>query len=1317
MELRPKRQRPRSNPLAPIKRRRQEITAKEPATKSALKILRRDIWGHVLSFLDFNTYARVVPLVNSFFYQLSKDCMGRVDHLELELHFLRPKGMKHDCKKEGEYLKPYASLMQRAFNLEKLKLHCKNSNERPSLRCYNQYHNGFSDIFPKMPWCQTLRVLDLSMLTYNAVLIKDVLKSLTSLEVLKLTLSAPFPKALYYLFTKFVDPEPTQTTNSSFEIKTSEDFSLTQASCKFIPLKELHLRYFFSYSVSIGNFDIFESLDKNTRLEKFSLEFPSLISIENSLKPKLYSNSSLVSLKLSNAFQFNYQSAAEFCGYLYGNKVLKKLCVSKTILRAMNEFFEVLKTNRTLRSLSLEPWCDYSDFDLDIETFVELMQAVGKSSLSSFKASTRAFIVQPRHFSFINHSLETVPDYILTKDSRKFMKGLTNMLDGNPNILHLSLGVDAMPKEQLLDFADIIIYHLKHSNLQTFNKCPIRRIYENSLHTFIVKPKNKFIHTSGNNELLYAGDLLILSILISKIMDRCTSLRMIQIEDSKFVTNSVLTQGNIDIDKIRTKIQTTKKFNFAEELEAIPAVAVLLVLLSLKSSSHLEELSLVKCECTCLHLVIGEILSTLPNLKQLRLEDIPLMQNPISYKFIYDVLYNTRLESFLVSGNSFTVNEYNNIFELLCSQKQMKRLSLSRMFLISKFGMQNNSIEDLLRHSKLEELNLSASSFTVNSLIMLAQGLKSNTTLKSLVMKNIMLTTGDTFSYENVRGTDFSMWTRKVECMKDLILALSASPIIEVVKVEFGDTPTSKFSIEDQMVESFLEHLRILFSNNHSLRIFNFVFPIPPNHLFRYSSILLNYILNPQNQIKKLNKFNVRSLINNTARTITVKHYQSNYEALGGLLRGNRKGFIYNQAHLGTISTHMPVVLSHLLKHYASKVTQVKFYTKKVSCKTLLNKNKTHKSLDLGTLFQECQPPDMTFMLNCLSVHKFTKTLTFFSVTLQSLDFEILEENLPLMPKLSEILFQNVKGTDSPKLGALLSNPNLKTMVLSEVDFSEYKIESFFERLASHNSLEYLSLHETSLNKSGFPDFYFSKLLEALKNNQQLQKLEVSETSQIQASLLAKSLCSHPRLSSVSMPVSNFDSKDFSEFLPLIDNFCSKNHPLSHLHLSKFHWNVQKLYKKGTLDLSNCKLLPFDLLVIIQMIEKSTFPNLKVLKLSYNKDLFAAEEVTQVFAKVVENHSIDSLMLLDTKLQQFPDELLERFIKSVTCFAKHLKLGWNFTIEQILIVLKAATQSSKLNQLDFSKKPNLNELAKYLGKEKTIWQQKGNKLIKLRNFN
>jgi len=165
-------------------------------------------------------------------------------------------------------------------------------------------------------------------------------------------------------------------------------------------------------------------------LTKFTLIFPSTVNIDNSLQPKFSYNQTLRKLRLSNAFQFSYESAKDFSFYLLGNKALKSLSISKSVLKAKDEFFTAIRNNKILKKLGLEPYEETSDSSLDINTFVELMDAVGDSTLTSFKASTSAFI--RRNLNFVFHfSVETVPDHVLYKHSKYFIEGVQRMLTNN----------------------------------------------------------------------------------------------------------------------------------------------------------------------------------------------------------------------------------------------------------------------------------------------------------------------------------------------------------------------------------------------------------------------------------------------------------------------------------------------------------------------------------------------------------------------------------------------------------------------------------------------------------------------------------------------------------------------------------------------------------------------------------------------------------------------------------------------------------------------------------------------------------------------
>mmetsp|Transcript_21623 Transcript_21623/g.21374 ORF Transcript_21623/g.21374 Transcript_21623/m.21374 type:complete len:887 (-) Transcript_21623:37-2697(-) len=857
-----------------------------------------------------------------------------------------------------------------------------------------------------------------------------------------------------------------------------------------------------------------------------------------------------------------------------------------------------------------------------------------------------------------------------------------------------------MPRERLDEFADVVLRILssEQSQLEYFNGFPLKGLMNDTINTLHINHRYRFLQ-STNKELIYDGDSMILTIMLCKIIPSCRNLRFIDTGTKLQRKDNIFNQinpGVIDIEQIRQTANEAYEFGFEFYYKDVPAIIGLILLLTLKGNNMIRNLNLSHTDCSCLYLVIGEILSDMPNLVTVIIEGMAHMIHPISHKLMIDILSNSpSLHELVINGITFNLQENDQIFTSLIKHPSLMKLEISRLNVSSTVSAFSNeaSIGDLLKKTNLQILNLSSSSFTPLSIELLANGLKSNMALKELILADINLAIPNEGLASQTNGGDFNFWRNKIDCLLALSDALKNNPYIEIVDIRFNDIPSSQLSVPNEINQLFLDNLKRLLDKNSRLRVLNFIFPIPPNFLMKYSELLLNYLQSSPN-LEVLNNYNIKSMVSNEFSVLTIKHYHSNRDDFDSFMAPKlsrvREAIYCHYAHFGTIATIMPIVLSHIYKENSNKITKVKFLSKEIQTNVLLNKKKGESNLDLGFLLKETQPPDVTFILNCLSTHKFTQHLDFTGCVLCDIDFEVLGKNLPCMESLKSISIRDIKPARNPYLSHILSNTSLTSLEISKVNFENFDIKDFPMNLSSHPSLEVLKLTNCDLlTKNAMikkcEDSSFKAVLSGFKSSK-ITHLDLSgnEIGDYELKKILKAVKMHQFISKLVIQQHEIREKD--GIAELASMLCDPAHSLKELSLSSYTWSVSDIQNaKGKLDLSYKLLSATDLIILSTMLICLQLKKVHGVDLSHNPSLFSEPHGVSALLDLIKHSPINSINLQECCLNEQEDRILHEIFIAACNSLETLSLGSPFTEQQLNSILSALKSNPKrLKKVNFS---------------------------------
>lgn len=1122
--------------------------------------IRKDIWIVIFDFIDTKTFFTVIPLVNTYFYDLIQSNKKYLSVFQVCIYEENKKKQLGDDKNDIQSTK--LKILSEITQLTNLRVCIMNLNNVPSLSAAN--NNSKLDIcIISMPWASNLKILELGLANFNSSLLKNALNAPTSLEVLKFTILAFFPTGLSYIFSRFVDPNGLPTNSLYFK-------EIPLKAIPFTPLKELSLAYSHYSLPAIKESDIFPILDRNTSLNSFSLRFIEKLPIVLFVSPAFQINSSLKVLKIPSVYLFTTETAEAFCDYLLRNKVLCCLNISETLTKPLESFLNVLKTCKNLKTLCLNGTAANTEFVLSSENIVKIFDIIPFTCIETLKVYTRSFIID--YNTVQNLSKESIPYYIREKESNKIISSIENMLQTSKTLKKFSLLIDGLPNVSTKRLSKVIVKYAAEGYLEYFNGYNIKSLIYNNTQVLEIKEKEQDFNE--NDIVLY--HIFFSIIPVSKNV--YSILRRIKFENKLKKQDS---DWKINVDSLINEVLQTKKLiikNFTGPLHELIAICIGLRV------PGIEYLEISGNNIRSYINLLNPILKLFPYLRVFKF-CCTLTSNKLQeiQDYVYSALNTLLYIQEIVLKAEFKLSRYEKLFGNIISHKNLKHLKLKKIIMTPVQVLDNNiSLNHILLNNKIESLDLSGSSFTLDSFKDLIKGISENESLINIKLKNITISKNKDFDY-----IETNQWTLNVSLFLLMIESIQNKFHLEQFTMAFLDIPECTFSMNPANVEKYLKDLRSFLTDKDRLKVFNFPFPVPQSFLIEYSEIVLEFIGKSQ-AIEIFNYFNIKEIRSDTCKAIKYSYFYTNRKDLDKKLEFTQ--VINSYGYLGTVSSMMPIIISELVKHKPRFELVTPFHTIKSSDYF------ENREFKLNFRLQNFDPTQVTFLFNCLSSYTNIQVLELLHLKLFQSDISILSKTLPSLTALKSI---KVTSVDGPFSHFFLA-PNLESMTISQMCIHLAEIKEY-EKIISKSKITELKLKKILKDKIPGEAFDTSHSIETNFNYSHnsfdyfLKKFPVNNIKHLKIS--TSDLFSVVRVFFNNIKL--FNSLEFLDFrfptyrnsLPeikiLIDLLIDPGEPLKSLKLHKYIWNFKKINKSaGRFKVPSLNLDKIDLVLLNQLVER-----------------------------------------------------------------------------------------------------------------------------------
>lgn len=541
--------------------------------------LRKDLWIEILDFLDTIPYFRVIPQINSFFYSLVKESENYRTNLSLH--------MKVDYKLSYNTTNCIISKDNKCLNLilkSKLlkKLDLKLKYDDASLNKKKRPRLLLSDYFVSMKSLKTLKILKIH--TRGMIFIENFLNLFDGLEVLKVNYWVNFIYGYNFIKNKYLK-NYTCTSNQSTHLK-KLSLIYTDVLFKLNYAKE-----------------IFQSLDKNTGLEKFSIKTLAENNLVIEFSSFLKTNCNLKCLKLPNYFIFNKTSAEDLCNYLAKSKIIEELQINDSIMICSQLFFESILINRSLRILYLlhSFITKKIEFEINLEDSFKLLNTLAHSLIENFSV----FIFANGCKKISNQQINPGENNLI----EKFLESLDYFLSMSEKINKIAITIFNLSDDYALSIANLIVKHVKLGKIECFAGYNLKMLRENKIEILeLGKSEILYIYNSLMNTIMIEilRIFLVDAVKINKIIDRSKSLK--DITNVKDFLQTIAKSRSLVLNLFSKKLT----IEFFSQLHFYSIIIL---------TTRIKEISKIDIRCADLELhieIISELLKEFKSLNTLK---------------------------------------------------------------------------------------------------------------------------------------------------------------------------------------------------------------------------------------------------------------------------------------------------------------------------------------------------------------------------------------------------------------------------------------------------------------------------------------------------------------------------------------------------------------------------------------------------------------------------------------------------------------------------------------------------------------------------
>ncbi|OMJ83449.1 hypothetical protein SteCoe_15617 [Stentor coeruleus] len=1155
----------------------------EAATKATY--LRKDLWIEIIDYLDTKSYFWIIPQVNSFFYFLVKDCKNYRTSLKfmLKVSYSNTNNTNHykivKNSKSIDYILNCQLLNKLELKLERYEMITKKALDS-SL--------SFAQYFIQMITLNTLKVLKIHVIRNFSIQVENLLVLMENLEVLKINFQEYFPSGFPFIQTKY--------------IKNNENTSHHKKS-----LKKLSLRYY-SLHVAHSNInDIFESLDKNVNLEKFSMKTLTKYSSKIEMTMFLKANNSLKCIKLPSDFFFNKTSADELCSFLIKSKILEELQISDSIMICSEQFIDAILINRSLKILALKHYVSNNNlrFEINTEDSCELLSALGQSLIEDFSMSV--FLNNNSNF-YDNQKHRYLALSLIKNKIEKFLESLNYFLLTSEKIRKISINLSEIPYKYVSSLAELIIKHVKLGKIEYFAGYNLKLIIENKLEILELGKKDKMCPENY-------GLLVILCEIFRKLLVNADKiLRLIDHNYSKNVTDVQELMQSLSESKslVLNQNNAVKGFGLFSSLHYFSIIVIS------TRVNGIKELDIRNIHLESYNVSFPEVLKEFKSLEKLKFN----IKNSNHYEYNFPSIFiavSTELVN--VSHINCTLDstyfvKLIDILSNLTTHENLRKFKLNKYRFLLNNCIPDNSLNNFISKSRLISLNLSDISLTYEHITQIVKGLEENQTITRLKIEKIKFE--ELQGVANIKKTTSA---QRIEAFLMLSSALGLKNYYEKLSLFYSNGYIDEDLVTDEFSKQYLENINNILTKNQNLKEFNINMALPDKFLLNYSEIVLKTIKNNK-QLKIVNCFDMEEIISDDKKAIVLA-----YEYYG---KCNHWRIHSASLQMSKVNSEfhkcMPIVLSELIKNSQPFVLN-----------NLIRRlfgsgaNAKCKSINLTKLSQVWKKSCRIYKYNFIDSLTSLEELIILNTEITAIEIEVIEKNIAKLECLKTIKLKNVyyKNND---ISSFLAAKNLNYLKIADGNLFTEDLIKFSERIKS-SKLEKLTFKNISFANDTLIHTHFQQLVEAIScSSLRILKIYINYSHRL-LDFLIRRLYTFKNLEYLGVSISENYSSFHWPIKKLVSLFQNLNNMLSKVKVHKYTWDIEKLQGKKDLKFIGCNLNPADLMVFAELCEERIVKYVNCINLSENMGIID-DNFSENIVKIIRNLDCDEVVMKKSGCEQ-----------------------------------------------------------------------------------
>lgn len=693
----------------------------------------------------------------------------------------------------------------------------------------------------------------------NNSLLQTTPKTLTSLFIFIRTLKTIKILSENYLIISSILPHLAET---------------TKISCKVDKITESEVAEFFnSLSTNIKVQSLAFKIDEACFSAPVFYQFP-LVSIASSLK----------TLKISPAFRFSPAESEKFSNTLSKNTTLNTVHISETITLNLDPFINMLKNNKTIKTLCLGHLTNERSFVLLYQNAIMIFHALSTSNIEDFSV-------------FVDSQHEIWRDFGLANRYDGFDLAIDNMLEKS-QLKRFSLGgLTGVDQEKLFALREIVIKNVRSAKLKRFCGVNIRKLLKNR-----VKVISTDVAPLKNHAFSQSLHFSLLCEVLKVIVPEATNLKLLK-NDTK----------TYDLDDILSK-------NIFYIPENNSNILKYLVLFSLPRMPYIQYLDLTNFNDFSTSELEKYVIKSLK-----KLDGIAFQAKYHRIVFCLEELlkYHPGIER--ITCASFSNYHCSLVFEKLTEFKMLKILKLEDVRVDRYY--KENVLSDFVDGLRLKELCISKVSFYNSDLQSLLLSIKKNQELERLLLNHLIIIYEDNSQNDKNEEKNRAMEQKDLENIISVLSSVSNKTRLKILSCNIsGMHKCSKGVQIDGYFYKYLSLTVTIIENNPFLEEFSVFFPIYGDSLVEYSKFMREAL--KKNNLTIINGFDFRKFISEPhcplgdLYGILCANGKSERNEMLRELRYRQPQFTWKQYYMNSlilsevVKTKKPLLIQNIFKNY-----------------------------------------------------------------------------------------------------------------------------------------------------------------------------------------------------------------------------------------------------------------------------------------------------------------------------------------------------------------------------------------------------------------